>query len=316
MFYFILVHCIVRTIKLIPIMDNSVSTTIQNALTFGGGFTLHAEYQLNVTVGNNSWIVYRRYKEFERLHKDLTAMYPKPIHSSTNDIQHEFDANEEKDDLPSLKFPEKSYWGSYLSASSSTTQERKMVLQEFLETICNTPRLRESMHFTQFVDLQCKGQSGIAKFCGQDNILKETFTNCKVVKNYIGSWSVCYLVLMKDGTLYVLRSIYDSPDKSLVKWNLKGGEIRVVPKAKNNTISISSTVDDRKLHLGLNSPSEAAFWIRTISDLSLEHPQHPPQKIQTTNKVPTTQPSKTPTVVVRAQGTGNTADELSSMYGI
>lgn len=296
-----------------------MSVTIQNALTFGGGLTLHTEYQLNVAFGNESWMVYRRFKDFEKLHKSLLSFYP--IQSNPSIADEQAETRSSADQLPVLKFPEKSYLGSYLSATSTTTQERKKILQEYLQTICNSQKLRDSIDFLNFIDNESKGESGIAKYCGQDNIMKEVFASCKL--SFLGSWSVCYLVLMKDGTLYVLRSIYDSPDRSMVNWNLKGGEIRVVPKAKNNTISITSTTDDRKLTLSLSSPTEAAFWIRTISDLSLESNAPPASRTAVSNtKSPqsqnssSTKPAKPQAVVVRAQGTGNTTDELSSMYGI
>lgn len=293
------------------------SATIQTTLTFGGGFTLHTEYQLTITHTGESWIIYRRYKDFERLYKNLLNSFY-PVKNQTEALpDHNADDNADADSLPTLKFPEKSYLGSYLSSMSSTTQERKIILQEFLRTICDNSKLNESPYFLEFIDSQSKGESGIAKYCGQDNIMKEVFASCQL--HFMGSWSVCYLVLMKDGTLYVLRSIYDPPEKSSVHWNLKGGQIRVVPKTKNNTISITSTTDDRKLTLSLSSPTEAAFWIRTISDLSLEVNAQP---LPTTyakppKSTPATAPqSKAPAVVVRAQGTGNTTDELSSMYGI
>jgi hypothetical protein len=105
--------------------------------------------------------------------------------------------------------------------------------------------------------------------------------------------------------------------------------VLVVPKARDNTIVISSTLHPQRLIISLPSPADAAFWIRAISDFASntqfstvanrakEQEKAAADAAAARRASKKSIPDNVPRVEqVYATGSGNTVDELSSMYGI
>ena len=45
--------------------------SITGSVVLGGGFMVHTEYKVQVNKDGDSWVVYRRYKDFEVLFKQV-----------------------------------------------------------------------------------------------------------------------------------------------------------------------------------------------------------------------------------------------------
>jgi hypothetical protein len=297
-----------------------VNVEIKTTFNFGGGLSLHTEYQLQVQCQDQQWIIYRRFKHFEKIHSHLVNLL-----------------SEAGAEARGLVFPEKSYYGSFLSTDKTTIDQRKTILQNFLNTVFKDNQFLEDEEIKGFLDVNGRGLSGIQKEFGGDKLLKETFCKVKVPRQYFGLiWSLCYVSLTKDGMLYVLSSMYDDSSNSLATWSLTAVGVQIIPKAKDNSIIISSTAHSKKLILSLPSALESAYWIRTLSDLAtsttlesiipskkdLVVPKHLSTGKRNSgmfnnNASPSsTSPNAAPVEHIYSKGTGNTEDELSAMYGI
>lgn len=294
----------------------SIGAEIKGIFNFGGGLTYHTEYQIQVRYHDQSWLIYRRFSDFANLHKHFVALA----------------GGEEQFAAKDIPFPEKSYLGSILSTDKSVTEQRKVELQKFLTSSFEISDYYEDAEVAKFLDVENKGVSGIQREFGADKILKETFCKVKIIKQLFSVvWSLYFVVLLKDGTLYVLQSMYDESSKALMVWSLNNVGVQVIPKAQNNTISISSTAHGQKLKLSLASAMEGAFWIRSLSDFATSTNF---QQVASASPPPVTKaPShlssgsskssaqkmqQQPATVenVYARGTGNTVDELSAEFGI
>lgn len=287
--------------------QSDLSIKIIGHFNIGGGlFSYHTEYQLQVCLEGSTWIVYRRFNHFTNLHTMLQSIL-----------------GEEEAKMVLRPLPDKSPLGSYFSTTGSITASRKAGLQNYIDAAIQLNDEAVRKEILVFADVDGRGFSGIQKEFGANNILKEAFAKAK--QGSFDLWSINYVALLKDGRLFILNSMYDESNKATSKWNLRGGEIRVVPKANNNMISITSLKDDRKLVLSLSSASEAAFWIRTISDFSLMSTQQiisnvkeaaAAQREQAKQASKAAAAANQRTETIKAAGTGNTEDDLSSMYGI
>lgn len=272
----------------------------------GGIFSYHTEYQLQVAAEGSTWVIYRRFNHFSNLHLKLLSILGE---------------DEAKTVLQPL--PDKSPLGSYFSTSDSFTTSRKAGLQNYLESLVQINDENVRREVLVFVDVDGKGLSGAVKEFGANSILKEAFAKSRQ-GSIANLWSITYVVLLKDGRLFIMKSMYDESAKAVSQWNLRGGEIRVVPKASNNMISITSLKEDKKLLLSLTSAAEAAFWIRSISDFSLMSNQQVISNVKEAAAVQREQAKQASQHVqtnqrtenIKAKGTGNTTDDLSSMYGI
>lgn len=289
--------------------------SILGSVMWGGGLGLHAEYQLQVSPLDTtaSWTVYRRYSAFYNLHKKLVAKV----------------GGEEKALEMGLLLPQANYLGSRWSTFSDTISQRKVELQKYLDVVLTKEELAENEDLMSFLDCAGKGISGIILDVGADNVLKESFVEAKVIKSFpLGMWAWSFVALLRDGSFCVFQSKYDKRDQAWSVWKINSDDVRVVPKAKDNSVTLSSTKHDQKVRIRLQSPEEYAFWMRSLSeysssasyqsltDKSREKVESVKQQKRSSKVSSPTNGSPMPEEHVHANGTGNTVDELSSMYGI
>lgn len=298
--------------------ERSLFVDIVANLTFGGGFTLHTEYQLQVRFGDQTWLIYRRYAHFETLHKNIMKKY-----------------NEEELLEKKIIFPEKVYLGSILSTYKSVIEQRRAGLQIYLQIIFSIDELNEEEYVQEFIDMKNKGVSGIHRQLGADKILKETFCRVKIIKQFFGIWQLCYVVVLRDGAVYVLQSVYDDTNSALMSWALVAVGVQIIPRSRDNSIVISCTTHQQRLILSFPTPLESASWMRALTDFATQtsfqqtiayEDATKPKPAVTQNNAAMKRSSPPPTFSsplqqapvkhVYAAGTGNTTDELSAMYGI
>lgn len=286
------------------------------SVCWGGGLSLHAEYQLQVVPEDEtaSWTIYRRYSAFHALHKRFVWLL----------------GGEEAALATGLIFPAVNFLGSRLSTSTDTINQRKAELQKYMEFVLTQEKLTSDPEFLKFLDTTGKGTSGIVLDAGAENVVKEAFVQAKVIKGFpFAFWAWCFVALLRDGTLCVLQSKYDNRSNALAVWKINSSDMRIVPKASDNSITIFSSRDEHKISIRLVSAEESAFWMRTLSDLcsssayqnivdqckdKAEQNRAAKRTSRTVAPIATGAPAQVEHI--HATGTGNTADDLSSMYGI
>lgn len=284
-----------------------ISVKIAGSINLGTGVTYHTDYRLNICVNEKCWTIYRRYKAFEDLHENLLK-----------------DLGEE---AFTIKFLEKQYIGSYVSTLKAFTDDRMAKLQAYMDSIIVIEDVVDNKHFTDFLDCDHLGKSGVLIELGAERVLKEQFVMTRVTKNLppaLGIWCLRYVVLLSSGSLVVLGSMYDDSSKAIVRMALVNGQTTVVPKASNNSINISSTLDQTKISLCFPESNDNVFWMRKLSDFvlntdfSADHQRR--VSVEKTTAAAKEQAAKESAMAqqehIRARGTGRTEDELSSTLGI
>jgi hypothetical protein len=284
-----------------------ISVKVAGHINLGTGVTYHTDYRLEVCVNEKRWTVYRRYKAFEDLHEGLAKTLGETAFA--------------------VQFLDKQYMGSYVSTLKAFTDERMAKLQQYLDSIIVIEDVVETKHFTDFLDCDHLGASGVVKELGAERVLKQAFVMTRVTKSLppaLGIWCVRYVVLLNSGSLIVLGSMYDDSTKAIVRMAMVNGQTTVVPQASNNSINISSTLDKTKISLNFPESNENVFWLRKLSDfvLNTEFSEDHQKKTASEKAAAAArdqaarEASAVPAEHVRARGTGKTEDQLSSTLGI
>lgn len=307
----------------------SIELKLIDSFNVGGGLDYHTDYKLSVTKDGEMWNVYRRYSSFEGLHKMLIEAL-----------------GEERILELGLVFPDKAFLGSSFGTFRSVVEERIKNLRIYLNSLMAISEIADNRILHIFLDCDNKGISGMQVELGASKILKESFVKTKIFQKF-GFWCIRFVVLLRTGTLLVLNSMYDGLAKPLVRIELTNTrDVIVIPRAADNGISISSKSSGRRIMLSFSGAAEAAFWIRSISELSTTMDYVLPTEKQTKPRSFTSsqdrnsnninsrhsstsfssvtgfrtakaaEPSLVPAKQIRAAGTGNTEDELSTMFGI
>lgn len=139
-----------------------------------------------------------------------------------------------------------------------------------------------------------------------------------------------YLSLDLEGMLYELSSFFDGADKAIVKIDLRLKNVRVKGKTSKPIVEITydikvndipgttemTVTTSKKLYILFPNAGEMANFLRWTSDFT----STPVDTLQRGYKAPTNANTNRgpsgPVEHVRAAGTGNTKDVLSSTYGL
>eukprot|EP01031_Cornospumella_fuschlensis_P030006 gene30006-36241_t len=300
-----------------------VKAVVMGWVYLGGGFGMHAEYQLLVSAEDPQaqWSIYRRYSVFERLYEQLVE---------------KFGGN--KLFQLGVSFPAKNYWGSRLNATGEAIGVRMMELQAFLDKLVQSDDLNnDSPLIIDFFDLRGRGMSGVAKEIGVENICKESLVRVKILRNlpFSPMWTWCYLVLRNDGVFHILDSKYETSREALLTGNLTSNDLQVVAKS-STCVRLHSSIHEYKVYIKFNIKAigvvvsgnvepgveggESSFWIRALSEFSSAAGYQNIQGQIADVKASASSPGKglkpIPQDDIVHPGTGNTPDELSNMYGI
>lgn len=285
-----------------------ITIKILGTINVGSGTQFHTEYKLDITINDKRWILYRRYSAFEDLHTKLLV-----------------DPGEE---IMTVSFPEKIYVGSYFSTVKQITADRHSKLQQYLDAIIIVEEITDSKAFSDFLDCDHLGLSGVIKELGAERVLKEGFIRTRITKNLpgiLGVWSTNFVVLLSSGSIVVVNSVYDDSSKAICRMALVNGQTTVTPTATNNMIAIESKLDKTKLCFCFSTPEESVFWLRKISDfvLNTAYTEDYLKKEAQTKQSEHTRAQREKEVYVtskqehiHAKGTGRTNDDLSAMVGI
>lgn len=285
-----------------------ISVKVVRSINVGSGLSYHTDYQLDVTVNEKRWGLYRRFSAFEDLHRKLLV----ELGGET---------------IFTVKFPDKYFVGSYIGTFSVLTTERSASLQQYLDSILTIEDAVDSAPLTQFLDCDHLGLSGVHKELGSERILKESFVTTRVTKNIpdmLGLWCLRFVVLLSSGSLVVLNSVYDDSSKAIARMALVNGQTTVTPQTSGNVIVIGSNLDKTKISLSFATQAESVFWLRKLSDfvLNTEFGADHRRSVETQKqqsvaaKLRQEQQAAQHQEHIRAKGTGHTEDNLSTMLGI
>jgi len=286
-----------------------VSARIIGSINVGSGLSYHTDYQLEVTVNDRKWIIFRRFSAFEDLHKKLLTEL-----GGENKL--------------SVKFPDKTSVGSYIGTLSVLTADRMSALQQYLDAIFIIEEAVDSKPLVDFLDCNHLGVSGILKELGSERVVKESFISTRISRNLpevLGLWCMRFVVILSSGSLVVLTSVYDDSSKAIARMALVSGQTILTPQAgAGNVIVISSRLDKTKISLSFPSQADSVFWLRKLSDFvlntdfSADHQKGVEQQKQ--QEAARVQQQRLLAAQhqehIHAKGTGHTEDNLSSLLGI
>lgn len=149
-------------------------------------------------------------------------------------------------------------------------------------------------------------------------ILKEGFVRVShglLTKIYWHKWKTNYAVMTRNGTLYLLKSMYDTPTDAIVRYDLTNGGVHVNGDTTSFSVAITQTSTNDVRYLKLPSMEEFAFWLRSIGEFGTKGSNNSAAQAknsQRQNEPPVEQQHQLH--VEDRQGTKT--DELSAMYGI
>jgi hypothetical protein len=270
---------------------------------------------LEVTCDGRSWVIYRRYKAFSDLDKELRAA-----------LGDDKAANKE---VWSAELPPK-IGSSAVSSLQTIVDIRMPALQLYMDTVLSYSteggeRIAMEKAFSQFFDLENKGVSGAVQELGPLAVVRESFARVRDARHLLTMWHNYFIVVTNRGVLYVLQGLYEKPTSAILSMPLIDSNLKVeTPRGDN--LEVDLVGDQRSVLLRFTSPNEAAAWMRILSDFVTPPPatklnaeQKKAKKreaLAEERKTAELRKSELPVENVRAKGTGNTSDELSQVYGM
>jgi hypothetical protein len=135
---------------------------IIDKIYMSGGYNAHTCYQLKVSSKSVAWVVYRRYSQFEGLHRQLLRIFgPQWL------ADHQ------------VVFPKTIYGGSLLGTMDSVVKERMMLLQAYMASLVKSPEdIMKATSVVQFLDMVNHGISGTEIALGKDQALSIDYASC------------------------------------------------------------------------------------------------------------------------------------------
>lgn len=285
------------------------SIKLAGYITLGSGLGRHVAYKCEVSREGKSWTIYRRYQAFFDLHQSLNTSF-----------------GEERIKEEGIELPEKGLGGSVIHSLKMVAKDRSLLLQAYMDVLLSSAICGQVLQLPSteaFFDFQHQGISGLQRELGKAKILKETFALTSI--GTVSLWALKFVVVIKGGTVLILNSMYDTMAQAALRINLAGGGVSVIPKARNNVISLHNTTNGDKASISFPTAAEAAFWIRTVSDFTtnasfkadVQQEQQKQKQVQQQKQQQRAQQIGGGAVEhIHAAGTGNTEDELSAMLGI
>lgn len=165
-------------------------------------------------------------------------------------------------------FPDKGSLGSVLNSFDAVVVSRTALLQTYLQQVLKNERLKSDEIMLTFLDVSNQGASGFKKSVGPTQVLKETSIQVSF-SSFLGlhSWKFQFVGVSKRGVLYIFTSLYDGPEQSVVRVDLRSVDARVVGNANDRIIKIFN--GDVKLYLKFSSIEEFSSWLRQLSDFGV-----------------------------------------------
>jgi hypothetical protein len=287
--------------------------------TEAGGVVKHTLYRVEVSFAGQSWVIWRRYKQFAGLNDALTEAVS--IGGDDNDKEVFF--NQVANSLPPKTIPS----GKDVVAARVVSLHTYLCnLLQFRPSVTIKPKVEKSLN--EFYDFANKGASGLAVAFPQEEkaILRENFLRIRLTNSlFYGNY---YVGLSKDKVLYVCKKIYDSPrDATLVIYMDKQGG-RLQPSFQGQTVVSLKNGDDIDINFEFDNKADAASWFGALGAACVgdvierispekrreQHAANENKKMEAQRAAK--EASRGPTQNITLGTVGNTVDAMSSEYGV
>ena len=108
----------------------------------------------------------------------------------------------------------------------------------------------------------------IRKSVGAQQVLKESSLQVSF-SSFLGlhSWKTLYIGLSKRGVFYIFPTLYDGPEQSLTRIDLRSVDARVVGHVADRIIKIFN--GDVKFYIKFSTTEEFSSWLRQLSDFGV-----------------------------------------------
>jgi hypothetical protein len=285
-----------------------------------GGVVSYTVYRIEVSLGNERWTIYRRYKLFSQLNDKLSEIVD--IGGSDNDKSFFFQNVSRH--LPPKKFPNGE---SVVKARLITLNDYLMAVMQFRPSAVIKSRVEILLN--DFFDVTHKGQSGLAlAFPLQDNnIIKEQFIRLKLTGSlFFGNY---YVGVTKTNTLYVCKKIYDTPGEAsfMLQLDSQGGQLKPSFQEETTIILKGNDVD---VCFDFGTKEDAASWYRVFTAACIKpvlgridsetrrksHMENERRKQEERERAAQDEARSLPKQDIHLGSTGVTADLMSANYGV
>jgi len=281
----------------------------------GGGPWRHAEFRLEVNFEGRAWVIYRRFKAFCELDRELRAA----LGSEKADNK----------EVWSAELPPK-IGSSAVSSLQTVVDFRMPVLQNYLDTVLSYDagggeRIAMEKAFNKFFDVDNKGTSGAVKELGQQAVVRECFARVRDARHMLTMWHNYFIVVTNRGVLYVLQGLYDAPSTAVLSIPLVDSNLRVEVK-KGDSLEVDLIGDQRSVLLRFTASDEAAAWMRILADfvtpppaskLTAEQKKAKKREALHHEERKTAELRKSEIAAENSKSqSNNTVDELSQVYGM
>lgn len=203
-----------------------------------------------------NYTLYRRYSQFLALYTSLEAALGS-------------EALLRRD----VAMPEKEKMGGYYSTFKIIVDKRMITLQKFITSVlANIDNVELQSCFQEFFDVKSRGASGAQRALGEKAIVKEVLALVKPGLTLLDSlmWQSCFVVLTTPGQLFILRSMYDDLASPIVLLPVGNGNAIANSCVGNSLVTeVLCKHNGKKTLLKFSSVQEQATWVRAITDVSL-----------------------------------------------
>jgi len=223
----------------------SLTIKIVDHCSYGLSAYPHTLYRIDINNAGSNWYIYRRYSEFAHLLSSLEGSLPDP---KMFIYLKEF-------------FPGK----TVIPQRKSVIIDRKLKLQLFLDRLLELPDIAENQNVQYFLDFDMKGRSGARLDLDGEDILFEVICLVKPGIYTVELWSTQFVVLTKQGDVFVMQRIYDRISQPISHF-VVGSEVFVKTTTGSNVIELSNKTTGQYMAVDLPNQSLYASWLRALSE--------------------------------------------------
>jgi hypothetical protein len=200
---------------------------------------------------------------------------------------------------------------------------RTTSLQQYIRKLLDDEELMNDSNVKTFFDAINMGKSGASLDLPGGQILLETIGSVKRGIFPAQLWYTYFFVLTKQGTIYILRSVYDSISTPLVAFPISSS-VHIVPHAGTAIVELTNRIKNDVLILKFANDMDVAKWLRSFAEFTtrnIDNPEEGKETISSSNNNSKSRQSARISQQINAaaeeeKGKNQQADDLSALYGV
>jgi hypothetical protein len=130
----------------------------------------------------------------------------------------------------------------------------------------------------------------------------------------IYNWKTQYAVLTKNGTLYIMKNMYDAPADAEVRYELATQNVHVNGDLKSFSVELTCNTDRRFIRL--SGTEEFASWLRTLGEFGTRGTSNAVTAQKEADRALRSERPQSGAQEPVPDRAGTKTDQLSAMYGI